>query len=80
MATLAAERATPQERAEFAEVAQAMMEAAAKSDDIAFMQAMIHHHAQAKIVLAAATAAAASRRRSIGVVPAWLAMPVISPR
>ena len=27
-----------------------------------------------------AAAAAASRRRSIGVVPAWLAMPVISPR
>ena len=26
-----------------------------------------------------ATAAAASRRRSIGVVPAWLAMPIISP-
>lgn len=38
MATLAAERATPEERAEFAEVAQAMMEAAAKSDDIAFMR------------------------------------------
>jgi DNA-binding GntR family transcriptional regulator len=38
MASLAAERATPEERAEFAEVAQAMMEAAAKSDDIAFMR------------------------------------------
>ena len=38
MASLAAERATPEERAEFAEVAKAMMEAAAKSDDIAFMR------------------------------------------
>jgi DNA-binding GntR family transcriptional regulator len=38
MASLAAERATPEERAEFADVAQAMMEAAAKSDDIAFMR------------------------------------------
>jgi DNA-binding GntR family transcriptional regulator len=38
MARLAAERATPEERSEFAEVARAMMEAAAKSDDIAFMR------------------------------------------
>jgi DNA-binding GntR family transcriptional regulator len=38
MARLAAERATPEERGEFAEVARAMMEAAAKSDDIAFMR------------------------------------------
>ena len=38
MASLAAERATPEERAEFAEIARAMMEAAAKSDDIAFMR------------------------------------------
>ena len=38
MASLAAERATPEERAEFAELAKAMMEAAAKSDDIAFMR------------------------------------------
>ena len=38
MASLAAERATPEERAEFAEIARAMMEAASKSDDIAFMR------------------------------------------
>jgi DNA-binding GntR family transcriptional regulator len=38
MASLAAERATPEERAEFAEIARAMMEAAGKSDDIAFMR------------------------------------------
>ena len=38
MASLAAERATPEERAEFAEIARAMMEAAAKSDDISFMR------------------------------------------
>src|SRR3982751_5944940 len=38
MASLAAERATPEERAEFAEAAKALMDAAAKSDDIAFMR------------------------------------------
>ena len=38
MASLAAERATPDERREFAEVAQAMLAAAAKADDIAFMR------------------------------------------
>jgi DNA-binding GntR family transcriptional regulator len=38
MATLAAERATPEERREFAQVAEAMLEAAAKSNDIAFMR------------------------------------------
>jgi DNA-binding GntR family transcriptional regulator len=38
MASLAAERATPEERREFAEVAEAMLAAAAKSDDIAFMR------------------------------------------
>jgi DNA-binding GntR family transcriptional regulator len=38
MASLAAERATPDERREFAEVAEAMLVAAAKSDDIAFMR------------------------------------------
>src|ERR1041385_5337421 len=38
MASLAADRATPEERTEFAEIAKAMMEAAAKSDDIAFMR------------------------------------------
>src|SRR3954454_23111540 len=38
MASLAAERATPEERREFAEVAQAMLAAAAKADDIAFMR------------------------------------------
>src|SRR5258708_21957520 len=38
MASLAAERATPDERREFAEVAAAMLEAAAKADDIAFMR------------------------------------------
>jgi DNA-binding GntR family transcriptional regulator len=37
-ARLAAERATPEERREFAEVAQAMLAAAAKADDIAFMR------------------------------------------
>jgi DNA-binding GntR family transcriptional regulator len=38
MASLAAERATPEERREFAEVAEAMLAAAAKADDIAFMR------------------------------------------
>jgi DNA-binding GntR family transcriptional regulator len=38
MASLAAERATPDERREFAEVAAAMLAAAAKADDIAFMR------------------------------------------
>ncbi len=38
MASLAAERATPDERREFAEMAEAMLDAAAKSDDIAFMR------------------------------------------
>ncbi len=38
MASLAAERATPEERREFAEVAEAMLVAAAKADDIAFMR------------------------------------------
>jgi DNA-binding GntR family transcriptional regulator len=38
MASLAAERATPDERREFAEVAEAMLAAAAKSDDMAFMR------------------------------------------
>jgi DNA-binding GntR family transcriptional regulator len=38
MASLAAERATPDERREFAELAAAMIAAAAKADDIAFMR------------------------------------------
>jgi DNA-binding GntR family transcriptional regulator len=38
MASLAAERATPEERREFVEVAEAMLAAAARSDDIAFMR------------------------------------------
>jgi DNA-binding GntR family transcriptional regulator len=38
MASLAAERATPEERREFADVAEAMIAAAAKADDIAFMR------------------------------------------
>jgi DNA-binding GntR family transcriptional regulator len=38
MASLAAERASPDERREFAEVAEAMLAAAAKADDIAFMR------------------------------------------
>ncbi len=38
MASLAAERATPEERSEFAELADAMLAAAAKADDIAFMR------------------------------------------
>ena len=38
MASLAAERATPEERREFADVAEAMLAAAAKADDIAFMR------------------------------------------
>ncbi len=38
MASLAAERATTDERREFAEVAEAMLAAAAKADDIAFMR------------------------------------------
>ncbi|WP_375411288.1 GntR family transcriptional regulator [uncultured Bradyrhizobium sp.] len=38
MARLAAERATSDERREFAEVAKAMLAAAAKADDIAFMR------------------------------------------
>src|ERR1700733_10396494 len=37
MASLAAERASPDERREFAEVAEAMLVAAARADDIAFM-------------------------------------------
>ena len=37
-AALAAERATPDERSEFAEIAESMLAAAAKSDDIAFMR------------------------------------------
>src|ERR1044072_705065 len=38
MAALAAERATPEERREFSDVAEAMLEAAARSDDIVFMR------------------------------------------
>ena len=38
MAKLAAERALPEEREEFAEMAQAMLAAAAKADDLAFMR------------------------------------------
>src|SRR4051812_43342763 len=38
MARLAAERATPDERREFAEMAEALLAAATKSDDIAFMR------------------------------------------
>jgi DNA-binding GntR family transcriptional regulator len=38
MAGLAAERASAEERREFAELAQAMLDAAAKADDIAFMR------------------------------------------
>jgi len=38
MASLAAERATDEERREFAEIAEAMLTAAAKADDIAFMR------------------------------------------
>jgi DNA-binding GntR family transcriptional regulator len=38
MAALAAERATPEERREFSEAAEAMLAAAARSDDIAFMR------------------------------------------
>jgi DNA-binding GntR family transcriptional regulator len=38
MASLAAERASPEERHEFAQVAEAMLAAAAKADDIAFMR------------------------------------------
>jgi DNA-binding GntR family transcriptional regulator len=38
MASLAAERATPEEREEFAKLAEAMIGAAAKADDIAFMR------------------------------------------
>ena len=37
MASLAAERATQEERREFTEVAEAMVAAAARADDIAFM-------------------------------------------
>jgi DNA-binding GntR family transcriptional regulator len=38
MARLAAERATPEERREFAEIAEAMLAAAADAEDIAFMR------------------------------------------
>jgi DNA-binding GntR family transcriptional regulator len=38
MASLAAERASPDERHEFAEVAEAMLAAATKADDLAFMR------------------------------------------
>lgn len=65
MASLAAERATPEERAEFAGIAKAMMDAAAKSDDIAFMRLDQHFN-----VLIATTARNEFARRSMGLMNA----------
>src|ERR1044072_3355557 len=65
MASLAAERATPEERAEFAEVAKAMMEAAAQSADIAFLRL-----AQRFNVLIAPAARNEFARRSMGLMNA----------
>jgi DNA-binding GntR family transcriptional regulator len=65
MASLAAERATPEERTEFAEIARAMMEAAVKSDDIAFMR--IDQRFNALIATAARNEFA---RRSMGLMNA----------
>ncbi len=65
MASLAAERALPEERREFAEVAQAMLTAAAKADEIAFM-----HLDQRFNILIATAARNEFARRSMGLMKA----------
>src|SRR5258707_13408101 len=67
MASLAAERATPEERREFAEVAEAMLTAAAKADDIAFMRLDQRFN-----ILIATAARNQFPRRSMGLInPLW---------
>jgi DNA-binding GntR family transcriptional regulator len=61
MASLAADRATAEERAAFAEVAQAMLKAATQADDIAFMRLDQRFN-----LLIAAAARNEFARRSIG--------------
>jgi DNA-binding GntR family transcriptional regulator len=65
MAKLAAERAVPEERREFAEVAEAMLAAAAKADDIAFMRLDQRFN-----ILVATAARNEFARRSIGLMNA----------
>src|SRR4030081_711198 len=65
MASLAAERATPEERREFAEVAEAMLVAATKADDIAFMRLDQRFH-----ILIATAARNEFARRSMGLMNA----------
>ncbi|MGB8397419.1 GntR family transcriptional regulator [Bradyrhizobium sp.] len=65
MASLAAERATPEERREFAEVAEAMLAAAARADDIAFMRLDQRFN-----ILVATAARNEFARRSIGLMNA----------
>jgi DNA-binding GntR family transcriptional regulator len=65
MASLAAERATPEERAEFSEIAQAMLAASAKADDIAFMRLDQRFN-----ILIAAAARNEFARRSMGLMNA----------
>ncbi len=65
MASLAAERATPDERAEFAELAQAMLTASDEADDIAFMRLDQRFN-----VLVAAAARNEFARRSMGLMNA----------
>jgi DNA-binding FadR family transcriptional regulator len=65
MASLAAERAVPEERREFSEVATAMLAAAAKADDIAFMRLDQRFN-----ILVATAARNEFARRSIGLMNA----------
>jgi DNA-binding GntR family transcriptional regulator len=65
MASLAAERASAEERREFSEVAQAMLAAAAKADDIAFMRLDQRFN-----ILIATVARNEFARRSIGLMNA----------
>jgi DNA-binding GntR family transcriptional regulator len=65
MAKLAAERATPEERCEFAEVAEAMLATATKADDIAFMRLDQRFN-----ILVATAARNEFARRSIGLMNA----------
>jgi DNA-binding FadR family transcriptional regulator len=65
MAKLAAKRATPDERREFAEVAKAMLATATKADDIAFMRLDQRFN-----ILVATAARNEFARRSIGLMNA----------
>jgi DNA-binding GntR family transcriptional regulator len=65
MARLAAERATPEERQEFAEVAKGMLKAAAQADDIEFMRLDQRFN-----LLIATTARNEFARRSMGLMNA----------